>query len=38
MGGGVLYGHHYAVRSISAGNLETLVSADSSGDVVMWKV
>ena len=37
-GGEALYGHHYPIRSLAAGQLETLVSADSSGEVAIWKV
>ncbi len=33
-----LYCHNYTVRSLAAGQLETLVSADSSGEVAVWKV
>jgi hypothetical protein len=36
--GSAIYGHHYPVRAMAAGCLETLVSADSSGEVAVWRV
>lgn len=33
-----LYGHNYPVRSLAAGNCETLVSADAGGEVAVWRV
>ena len=36
--GSAIYCHNYSVRAISAGSLETLVSADSSGEVAVWKI
>ena len=36
--GSAIYGHNYPVRALSAGPLETLLSADSSGEVAVWKV
>lgn len=33
-----LHCHHYAVRSLSAGNKDVLVSGDSSGEIAVWKV
>lgn len=33
-----LYGHNYPVRSLAAGNCETLVSADAGGEVAVWRI
>ena len=37
-GASALYCHHYPVRALAAGPLETLVSADASGEVAVWKI
>jgi hypothetical protein len=33
-----LYGHNYPVRSLAAGECETLVSADAGGEIAVWRL
>jgi WD40 repeat protein len=35
---GALYGHSHPVRALAAGPLDTMVSGDKGGDILVWRV